>query len=49
MGRTHQILMESPHMGRTAQFTEVHFDAPQTEGSIVTASITGMADSHLLA
>ncbi|MBM2290812.1 tRNA (N(6)-L-threonylcarbamoyladenosine(37)-C(2))-methylthiotransferase MtaB [Sulfitobacter pseudonitzschiae] len=49
VGRTHQILMESPHMGRTAQFTEVHFDAPQTEGSIVTASITGMADSHLLA
>ncbi|KEJ96870.1 threonylcarbamoyladenosine tRNA methylthiotransferase MtaB [Pseudosulfitobacter pseudonitzschiae] len=49
MGRTHQILMESPHMGRTAQFTEVHFDAPRTEGSIVTARITGMADSHLLA
>ncbi len=49
VGRTHQILMESPHMGRTAQFTEVHFDAPQPEGSIVTASITGMADSHLLA
>ncbi|WP_028955783.1 tRNA (N(6)-L-threonylcarbamoyladenosine(37)-C(2))-methylthiotransferase MtaB [Sulfitobacter sp. 20_GPM-1509m] len=49
VGRTHQILMESPHMGRTAQFTEVHFDAPQTEGSIVIASITGMADSHLLA
>ena len=49
IGRTHQILMESPHMGRTAQFTEVHFDAPQPEGSIVTASITGMADSHLLA
>tara|TARA_R110000765_G_scaffold422360_1_gene529456 strand:+ start:94397 stop:95644 length:1248 start_codon:yes stop_codon:yes gene_type:complete len=49
VGRTHQILMESPHMGRTTQFTEVHFDAPRTEGSIVTANITGMADSHLLA
>ena len=49
VGRTHQILMESPHMGRTAQFTEVHFDAPQTEGSIVPATITGHSDGHLLA
>lgn len=49
VGRTHQILMESPHMGRTAQFTEVHFDTPQTEGSVVPATITGFADNHLLA
>ncbi len=49
VGRTHQILMESPHMGRTAQFTEVHFDRAQTEGDIVTATITGRSDSQLLA
>jgi threonylcarbamoyladenosine tRNA methylthiotransferase MtaB len=49
VGRTHHILMESPHMGRTAQFTEVHFAAPQTEGSIVTGTINGQSDNHLLA
>lgn len=39
VGRTHHILMENPHMGRTEQFTEVQFDLPQTEGAIVTAKI----------
>ncbi|MBY5933504.1 tRNA (N(6)-L-threonylcarbamoyladenosine(37)-C(2))-methylthiotransferase MtaB [Tateyamaria omphalii] len=39
--RTHHILMENPHMGRTEQFTEVHFDIPQAEGQIVAATITG--------
>ncbi|WP_394152061.1 tRNA (N(6)-L-threonylcarbamoyladenosine(37)-C(2))-methylthiotransferase MtaB [Loktanella salsilacus] len=41
VGRTHQILMESPRMGRTAQFAEVHFDTDQPESQIVTASIKG--------
>ncbi|WP_386679641.1 tRNA (N(6)-L-threonylcarbamoyladenosine(37)-C(2))-methylthiotransferase MtaB [Loktanella sp. R86503] len=41
IGRTHQILMESPRMGRTAQFAEVHFDTDQPESQIVTASIKG--------
>jgi threonylcarbamoyladenosine tRNA methylthiotransferase MtaB len=49
VGRTHRILMESPRMGRTEQFTEVRFAAPQTEGAIVTARIAGRAASHLLA
>ncbi|MBR9843790.1 MAG: tRNA (N(6)-L-threonylcarbamoyladenosine(37)-C(2))-methylthiotransferase MtaB [Rhodobacteraceae bacterium] len=49
IGKTHHILMENAHMGRTEQFTEVHFDAPQTEGNIVTAKITGIRDSQLLA
>ena len=40
VGRTHHILMESPRMGRTAQFAEVHFDADQPESRIVTATIT---------
>ncbi|WP_353471259.1 tRNA (N(6)-L-threonylcarbamoyladenosine(37)-C(2))-methylthiotransferase MtaB [Salipiger sp. H15] len=48
-GRTHQILMESPEMGRTEQFTEVLFDAPQTEGAIVTATITGIRGTQLTA
>ena len=41
VGRTHEVLMESSRMGRTAQFTEVRFDTDQPEGQIVTARITG--------
>ena len=47
IGKTHRVLMENPHMGRTEQFTEVTFAAPQTEGQIVTAVITGL-DAHQL-
>ena len=47
IGKTHRVLMESPHMGRTEQFTEVTFATPQTEGQIVTAVITGL-DAHQL-
>ncbi len=49
LGKTHHILMENPHMGRTEQFTEVTFDTPQPEGQIVTASITDYTDSQLKA
>ncbi|NDW44430.1 tRNA (N(6)-L-threonylcarbamoyladenosine(37)-C(2))-methylthiotransferase MtaB [Ruegeria sp. PrR005] len=47
VGRSHRILMESPHMGRTEQFTEVAFATPQPEGEIVTAKITGTSGSQL--
>lgn len=49
LGKTHRILMENPHMGRTEQFTEVAFAAPQAEGRIVTAAITGASGSQLTA
>ncbi|WP_372884573.1 tRNA (N(6)-L-threonylcarbamoyladenosine(37)-C(2))-methylthiotransferase MtaB [Shimia sp.] len=49
LGKTHHILMENPHMGRTEQFTEVHFERAQPEGQIVTAKITGIRDGQLLA
>ncbi|WP_323784351.1 tRNA (N(6)-L-threonylcarbamoyladenosine(37)-C(2))-methylthiotransferase MtaB [Leisingera sp.] len=49
IGRTHLILMENPHMGRTEQFTEVNFTAAQVEGSIVTTQITGVAGTQLMA
>ncbi|NKX44886.1 tRNA (N(6)-L-threonylcarbamoyladenosine(37)-C(2))-methylthiotransferase MtaB [Roseicyclus persicicus] len=49
VGRIHHILMESPHMGRTAQFTEVVFGEDQPEGRIVTARITGHTASQLTA
>ena len=49
VGQTHQVLMENPHMGRTSQFTEVTFEAPQVEGQIVSALITGIAGEQLTA
>ncbi|WP_170326238.1 tRNA (N(6)-L-threonylcarbamoyladenosine(37)-C(2))-methylthiotransferase MtaB [Ruegeria arenilitoris] len=49
IGKTHHILMENPHMGRTEQFTEVSFGTPQTEGQIVTATITGATETQLTA
>ena len=48
IGKTHHILMENPHMGRTEQFTEVHFDTPQAEGQIVTALICGTKGQQLI-
>ena len=49
IGRTHQVLMESPTMGRTAQFTEVAFAQPQAEGQIVAARILSHTVSQLTA
>jgi len=49
VGRDHQVLMESPRMGRTAQFAEVHFDTDQPEGHIVPARITGWTHRGLTA
>lgn len=49
IGKTHHILMENPKMGRTEQFTETHFETPQTTGAIVSAEITGQTPTHLLA
>lgn len=49
VGQTHSVLTENPHMGRTEQFTEVAFKAPQPIGKIVTAAITGHSDIQLTA
>ncbi|GGB07222.1 tRNA (N(6)-L-threonylcarbamoyladenosine(37)-C(2))-methylthiotransferase MtaB [Allosediminivita pacifica] len=48
-GRSHSVLMEAPDMGRTEQFTEVRFAAPQAEGAIVAARVTGYEGSQLTA
>ncbi|NIZ09683.1 tRNA (N(6)-L-threonylcarbamoyladenosine(37)-C(2))-methylthiotransferase MtaB [Pseudooceanicola sp. HF7] len=48
-GRDHAVLMENPRMGRTEQFTEVHFTRDLPEGQIVQARITGQDADHLLA
>ncbi|KHQ54856.1 tRNA (N(6)-L-threonylcarbamoyladenosine(37)-C(2))-methylthiotransferase MtaB [Mameliella alba] len=48
-GRDHAVLMEAPDMGRTEQFTEVRFAAPQPVGQIVQARITGFDGQQLTA
>ncbi|MEW9920024.1 tRNA (N(6)-L-threonylcarbamoyladenosine(37)-C(2))-methylthiotransferase MtaB [Marimonas sp. MJW-29] len=49
VGRQHHVLMESPTMGRTTQFTETVFDTPQVEGSIVEATIRQVRGTQLAA
>jgi threonylcarbamoyladenosine tRNA methylthiotransferase MtaB len=49
VGKTHQVLMENAHMGRTEQFSEVTFDAPQIEGQIVQTTISGVQGNQLTA
>jgi threonylcarbamoyladenosine tRNA methylthiotransferase MtaB len=49
IGKSHKILMESPVMGRTEQFTEVHLSSEHPEGKIIHAVISGHADGHLVA
>jgi len=48
-GRRHAVLMESPRMGRTEQFTEVLFDSDRPEGQIVHATVTGQTGTQLVA
>ncbi len=48
-GRTHRILMEGPHLGRTEQFTEVTFADARPEGQILSAAITGHDGTRLTA
>ncbi len=49
IGRSHRVLMESPVMGRTEQFTEVDFAQAQTEGQIVRARIDAVSGTRLQA
>ena len=49
VGRVHRVLMESPVMGRTEQFTEVTFADAQPEGQIVPAQVTGVEGQQLVA
>ncbi|MBC7480169.1 MAG: tRNA (N(6)-L-threonylcarbamoyladenosine(37)-C(2))-methylthiotransferase MtaB [Pseudorhodobacter sp.] len=49
IGTTHQVLVEGPRLGRTAQFTEVSFVVDQPEGQIQTTRITGEQANRLLA
>lgn len=48
VGQLHSILLESPRMGRTGQFTEVDFTTDQPEGQIIAARIAGVQGARLL-
>jgi threonylcarbamoyladenosine tRNA methylthiotransferase MtaB len=47
-GKTHQVLIENPNMGRTEQFAEVHFSTAQPVGQIVETQIGGYTGTQLL-
>ena len=49
VGTVQPVLMESTLMGRTPGFAEVTFDAPQSEGAIVSARLTGHDGTRLRA
>jgi threonylcarbamoyladenosine tRNA methylthiotransferase MtaB len=49
LGKTHQVLMENPRMGRTEQFTEVTFETDRPESQIITAKIIGIRENRLTA
>lgn len=47
-GSSHRVLVEAPDMGRTEQFAEVRFAAPQPVGRVVEAVISGHDGGQLL-
>ena len=49
IGETHDILMETPLVGRTEQFTEVQLTVEQTPGKIVKKTIIGFEGLKLIA
>ena len=49
LGRVHQVLMETPRMGRTGQFAEVVFATDHPEGAVIAAQVTGHRSGQLLA
>ena len=49
IGKVRSVLMESPRMGRTPQFAEVHFQTDKPENSIVSVEISAANQNHLLA
>ena len=47
LGLNHEVLMESPRLGRTEHFAEVVFDTDQPEGHIIPTRISSMLDAKL--
>lgn len=49
IGRIHKVLTEGPRLGRTEQFTEVHFSSDQPEGTLMELQIAGTKGTQLIA
>ncbi len=49
VGRPHSVLMETPRMGRTEGFAEVHFATDQNEGAVVQITPGSVSEGHLAA
>lgn len=49
IGKPHSVLMENEYMGRTEQFAEVQFDAPQPVGAIIDTTIKNKSGDQLTA
>ena len=49
VGQVHNVLMESPNLGRTEQFAKVSLAADQPIGRIVAARISGTINNRLVA
>ena len=49
VGRTHRVLTEGPHLGRTEQFTEVSLTADRPEGALMDLRIAGHDGARLVA
>ena len=49
VGLTHDILLESPDMGRTRQFAEVRLARPGAAGDMLSARISGVENGSLIA
>jgi len=49
VGRDHAVLVETPRLGRTEQFTEVTFATDRPEGQITRTRIAGHDGGRLLA
>ena len=49
IGQTHHILMETPLVGRTEQFTEVQLTIEQNPGQIVKKTVIGFEGTKLIA
>ncbi|MEM6385448.1 MAG: tRNA (N(6)-L-threonylcarbamoyladenosine(37)-C(2))-methylthiotransferase MtaB [Pseudomonadota bacterium] len=46
-GRRVTVLTERPDMGRSEDFTEIQFDTPQREGTLIETRVTGQSSARL--
>ena len=47
VGKTHEVLVETPSIGRTPQFAMAKFETAMTPGAVITAKVISATPSHL--